>query len=343
MRNDRYQADVPPYALYALLGASLILNVVMVLKIDGGDSASDPVAVLTDAPAQEVGSASPELAQTAPATSNTQARAELSPVAEAQGWQVAHASVEHSLARTISNAVDSDADALSAVYSRLFMWDLDLRRDVQKGDQIWMVWQPVEGEEPVVAAAWYKSAKLGRTLQVYRYQAPGDMAPSYWHPDGSEAPLRLKSGPIEGYDQITSLLKDRPDHRGMDFRAPVGTDVVSPKAGTVTRVNWNHNANGNCIEVRFPDGTNAKFLHLDKLSVRAGQYVQAGQLLAASGNTGHSTAAHLHYELEKGGKTLDPVEYHSTQRREMPAGALEAFAVVVNDMDASLGTAVASR
>ena len=95
--------------------------------------------------------------------------------------------------------------------------------------------------------------------------------------------------------------------------------------------------------MRFPDGTHAKFLHLDKLSVRAGEYVQAGQLLAASGNTGHSTAAHLHYELEKGGKTQDPVEYHSTQRRELPAGALEAFALVVNDMDSSLGTAVASR
>lgn len=342
MRNDRYQADVPPYALYALLGASLILNVVMVLKLDGGDDAQEVAAVM-DAPAVEAG-ASPAVAPAA-ATPEAQqlAAAELSPAVAAQGWQVSHAPVEHSLARTISNAVDSDADAVAAVYSRLFMWDLDLRRDVQKGDQIWMVWQPVEGEEPVVAAAWYKSQKLGKTLQVYRFQAPGDVAPSYWHADGSEAPLRLQGGPIEGYDMVTSLLKDRPDHRGMDFRAPVGTDVVSPKAGTVTRVNWNHKANGNCVEVRFPDGTLAKFLHLDKLSVRAGQYVQAGQLLAASGNTGHSTAAHLHYELQKNDKTIDPVDYHGTMRRELPAGAQEAFAAVVNDMDIQLGTAVASR
>lgn len=342
MRNDRYQADVPPYALYALLGASLILNVVMVLKLEGGDEAPATVAAVTDVPVEDAGAFAPA----APASALpvvAAAEVELAPVADSQGWQVAHASVEHSLARTMSNAVDSDADALSAVYSRLFMWDLDLRRDVQKGDQIWLVWQPVEGEEPVVAAAWYKSQKLGKTLQVYRYHAPGDAAPSYWHPDGSEAPLRLQGGPIEGYDQITSLLKDRPDHRGMDFRAPVGTDVVSPKAGTVTRVNWNHGANGNCVEVRFPDGTHAKFLHLDKLSVRAGQYVQAGQLLAASGNTGHSTAAHLHYELEKSGKTVDPVDYHGTHRRSLPAGGQEGLAAVVNDMDARLGTAVASR
>ncbi len=342
MRNDRYQADVPPYALYALLGASLILNVVMVLKLDGGDDAPEVAAVM-DASTDEVG-ASPVVtpAGTPPAAQQV-AAAELSPAVDTHGWHVSHAPVEHSLARTISNAVDSDADALAAVYSRLFMWDLDLRRDVQKGDQIWMVWQPVEGEEPVVAAAWYKSQKLGKTLQVYRFQAPGDTAPSYWHADGSEAPLRLQGGPIEGYDMVTSLLKDRPDHRGMDFRAPVGTDVVSPKAGTVTRVNWNHKANGNCVEVRFPDGTLAKFLHLDKLSVRAGQYVQAGQLLAASGNTGHSTAAHLHYELQKNDKTVDPVDYHGTQRRELPAAAQDAFAAVVNDMDTKLGTAVASR
>ena len=211
MRNDRYQADVPPYALYALLGASLILNVVMVLKLEGGDEAPASVAAVTDAPVQDAGASAPAAPTVQPVAAA--AELELAPVADAQGWQVAHASVEHSLARTLSNAVDSDADALSAVYSRLFMWDLDLRRDVQKGDQIWLVWQPVEGEEPVVAAAWYKSQKLGKTLQVYRYQAPGDAAPSYWHADGSEAPLRLQSGPIEGYDQITSLLKDRPDHR----------------------------------------------------------------------------------------------------------------------------------
>ena len=107
MRNDRYQADVPPYALYALLGASLILNVVMVLKIEGGNDAPPPVAVLTDAPAQELvlatpsgAQATPVVDQAVPVTSNSAAVAELAPVADSQGWEVSHASVEHSLART---------------------------------------------------------------------------------------------------------------------------------------------------------------------------------------------------------------------------------------------------
>lgn len=351
MRSDRYQPDVPPYALYALLGASLVLNVIMVIKLDDRTPADAPAAVVqsVEAPAaqpaptlQQAPSADPVVAEVAAPVAEQQA-AELSPSARAEGWQVANAKVEHSLARTISNEVDTDADALAAVYSRLFMWDLDLRRDVQKGDEVWLLWRPVEGQEPEIAAAWYKSQKLGRTLQAYRFQAPGDSFASYWRPDGSEASLRLQGGPIEGYDIITSLLKDRPTHKGMDFRAPVGTDVVAPKAGTVTRVNWNHKYNGNCIEVRYPDGTTARFLHLDALQVREGQYVQAGQVLAASGNTGRSTAPHLHYEMDKAGKVLDPVDYHGTLRRHLPDSAMGELSALVNDMDAKMGTPVASR
>ena len=176
-------------------------------------------------------------------------------------------------------------------------------------------------QDPSAAALGWAGAlasrKLGRTVSAYRWKAPGDAFASYWNLDGSEAPLRLKDGPIENYEQITSLLKDRPTHKGMDFKTPVGTEVTSPRDGVVTRVNWNWGANGNCVEIRFSDGVLAKYLHLSENRVKEGDRVKAGQVVALSGNTGRSTAPHLHYQLDRGDKTVDPLDYHGTVRRTL--------------------------
>lgn len=198
--------------------------------------------------------------------------------------------------------------------------------------------QPRSGEPVVLAAALQSQPgdAEARILGAYRWQAPGDRFPSYWSDDGTEVPRRLVEGPLQDYEQITSLLKDRPTHAGMDFKTPIGTPVRSPRAGTVTRTNWNHAANGNCIEVRFVDGTLAKFLHLNENLVAEGDRVMAGMEIAKSGNTGHSTGAHLHYQLERGGRVIDPIEYHGTLRRQLPDAALPTFQRARDDLRAQL-------
>jgi murein DD-endopeptidase MepM/ murein hydrolase activator NlpD len=109
---------------------------------------------------------------------------------------------------------------------------------------------------------------------------------SFWDERGSEVPIRLKASPLRSYDQITALLKDRPTHKGMDFKTPTGTPVVSPRAGTVTRTEWRSNVNGHCVELQYSDGARARFLHLSSVKIRPGQRVGAGAVLGASGNTG---------------------------------------------------------
>jgi murein DD-endopeptidase MepM/ murein hydrolase activator NlpD len=238
------------------------------------------------------------------------------------------APVEHSLARTFATVSPEDGDVLSALFARVFMWDLDLNHELHAGDHVEVLLDSENGE-PVVVAARLKSARLARTLEAFRFQAPGDPFPSYWRPDGNEAVLQLVNGPLASYDQVTSLLRDRPKHRGMDFKTPVGTEVRAPKAGTVTRINWNVGANGACVELRYADGILAKFLHLQSVGVRVGERVAAGAVIAASGNTGHSTAPHLHYQLDRGERAIDPVDYHGTSRRSLPAEAQPALDGVV--------------
>lgn len=319
-------SSTKPWPLYILLACSLTLNVVMVM---GRSTPEEPVeTALVEHGDEELGEVSDEdstddAAKVEPGTPASVEEA--AAAAPAGDWSSLHADVQSSLARTFQIAAGEDGDALASVFTRLFVWDIDMRRDLQGGDAVAVVWRKGADGFPEIAAGSLKTSKLGRTVTAYRWQAPGDAFPSYWHPDGTEAPLRLKDGPIEKYEQITSLLKDRPTHKGMDFKTPVGTEVTSPRAGTVTRVNWNWTYNGNCIEVRFDDGILAKFLHLSENKVQEGAKVSAGQLIALTGNTGHSTAPHLHYQLDRGDKTVDPLDYHGTVRRSLDAAQVTAM------------------
>jgi murein DD-endopeptidase len=205
------------------------------------------------------------------------------------------------------------------------MRDLDLRHDVANGDDVQVLWRHAPGEQPEIGAASYRSQTLGKLLRAYRFRAGGDEFASYWDESGREVARRLKSGPLAHYDQITALLKDRPTHQGMDFKTPVGTPVVAPRAGVVNRINWKLSGNGHCVELRYDDGVIAKFLHLESIQVRPGTRVRPGQPIARSGNTGHSTAPHLHYQLMRGGRPLDPVDYHGVTQRQLPAADLAAL------------------
>jgi murein DD-endopeptidase MepM/ murein hydrolase activator NlpD len=333
MRNDRYRPHQPPFLLYALLGLSLILNIYLVLD-RGEESSSAPLNLQVPQQASLL----PGLATATVSVPTVTARASTSvaaaPVRQASpmgsmhdqsGWKSVEADVSHSLARTFSKAVGEESGELAAIFSRIFMWEMDLRKDVLGGDRVQVLYRTGTDGKLEIAAANYESKKLRKTLSAFLYQKPGDDFASYWNAKGHEVPRRLKASPVKQYQQVTALLGDGRSHSGMDFKAPTGTPVTTPKAGTVTRVNWNTRPNGNCIEVRFTDGTKAKFLHLEETKVRANQHVAAGELIALSGNTGRSTAPHLHYQLDRGNRNLDPLDYHGTRRRELGAASLRAF------------------
>lgn len=237
--------------------------------------------------------------------------------------------VNGSLAQTFGEALGSDnGDKVSAVFARIFVWKLDLRSDVRKGDRIQLIYRILPDLNQVdIPAAMYESKKHRTTFQAFWYQPPGKKFGSYYDETGKEVPLTLTNSPIVEYEQITALLRDRTRHNGMDFKAPVGSKVISPFKGRVTRMNWNA-PNGTCVEIEYPDGAMAKFLHLSRImsGIAPGKTVNAGEQIAESGNTGHSTAPHLHYQLEKpADKVIDPLDYHGTQRLELPPAAIPDF------------------
>jgi hypothetical protein len=98
-------------------------------------------------------------------------------------------------------------------------------------------------------------------------------------------------------------------HEGMDFTAPMGTEVYSSGDGTVESVNSSKRGMGNYIVVNHGFGYSSIYAHLDSFNVKAGQKVRRGDVIGFVGNTGMSVAPHLHYEIKLNGVNVDPVNY----------------------------------
>lgn len=257
------------------------------------------------------------------------ATAAQAPVAP-KGPRYVEVRITSSLEAALTEATDPKAGPqLAQVAKRVLVWWMDVSRDFRKNDRLELVYELRDDQEPVVHALWLQSEKLGRPRTAIRAQVKGEAFPRWYEEDGSEVELRLKHSPIEGYEQITSLLKDGRRHKGVDFKAPVGTPVIAPFDAVVGRKNWSFRGNGNCVELlEAKSSRNALFLHLASIDpkIQPGAKVKRGQVIGQAGNTGRSTAPHLHYQLEQQGRVLDPFDIHPTWKKRLaPAEASEVL------------------
>jgi murein DD-endopeptidase MepM/ murein hydrolase activator NlpD len=97
-------------------------------------------------------------------------------------------------------------------------------------------------------------------------------------------------------------------HEGIDIGAPVGTVVKAPAAGTVIFVG-SKRGYGKTVMIDHGGSIQTLFAHNSKLLVKEGDKVNKGDIISLTGNSGHSTGPHLHYEVLKGGEHVDPAAY----------------------------------
>jgi murein DD-endopeptidase MepM/ murein hydrolase activator NlpD len=98
-------------------------------------------------------------------------------------------------------------------------------------------------------------------------------------------------------------------HAGMDFTAPLGTEIYATGDGTIESVSSGKRGMGNYIIVNHGFGYSSAYAHLESFNVRQGQKVRRGDVIGFVGNTGMSIAPHLHYEIRLNGENVDPVNY----------------------------------
>ena len=114
------------------------------------------------------------------------------------------------------------------------------------------------------------------------------------------SPFGWRNDPITGR---------RAFHRGLDFSGRFGSDVVAVASGVVTRVEHHFGNLGNMVEIDHGRGYATRYGHNDEILVTPGDKVSKGQAIALLGNSGRSTGPHVHFEVHRNGKAINPIDF----------------------------------
>ncbi len=118
---------------------------------------------------------------------------------------------------------------------------------------------------------------------------------------------RMASG--YGY-RIHPIYKTRKLHTGMDFSAKTGTPIYATGDGKIAKIKKSRRGYGNHVIINHGFGYRTLYAHMSKFAVIKGQKIKRGDIIGYVGNTGTSMAPHLHYEVHKDGKKINPVNFY---------------------------------
>lgn len=125
------------------------------------------------------------------------------------------------------------------------------------------------------------------------------------------APLTGRTTSAYGY-RTDPFSGDISFHRGIDIAAECGTDVRACATGTVIEASYDP-IGGNHVTIRHENGTESYYGHLQVATVSRGDFVERGEVIGMSGQTGRVTGPHLHFQLTVRGRTVDPARYVDTE------------------------------
>ena len=99
------------------------------------------------------------------------------------------------------------------------------------------------------------------------------------------------------------------EHQGVDYAVPEGTRIFATADGVVKEIKGKNSTSGITVVIDHRNGYTTSYSHLQSVKVKRGRYVQRGDIIALSGNSGLSLAPHLHYEVRYNGMRVDPIHY----------------------------------
>jgi murein DD-endopeptidase MepM/ murein hydrolase activator NlpD len=152
---------------------------------------------------------------------------------------------------------------------------------------------------------FYEASGVGEQKSGLVAPVPGRVSSHFGH----------RRHPLLGYVRM---------HAGLDFKASYGTPIVAVTDGRVTGAG----RMGGCgIAVRLDHGEalQTRYCHMSQMAVRSGQIVRRGQVIGYVGSTGLSTGPHLHYEMYRGGRPVNPAEVSFVTRAQLTGNELLRF------------------
>ncbi|MEE9348140.1 MAG: M23 family metallopeptidase [Robiginitomaculum sp.] len=252
---------------------------------------------------------------------------------------------------TIANSLYLDAakmgvpDKVTVQFSQIYEHSVDFQRDIQPGDAFTMafeLYRDAKGNPLKAGDLLYTSfSPRGKTSDFYLYtnKAGGE---NYYDAKGKGAKRKLMRTPINGARLSSGFGRRRhpisgyrKNHNGVDFAARSGTPIMAAGVGTIERASrWS--TFGNYVRIRHSDGYKTAYAHMKGFArgIKKGARVRQGQTIGYVGTTGASTGPHLHYEVHKGGRKINPRSLSTLSGKPLPKAERAAFNLRRAEIDA---------
>jgi hypothetical protein len=211
-----------------------------------------------------------------------------------------------------------ETPALVVNFAEVLSFEVDFLTEVNEGDSFEILLDKYHVDSAFyrdgrVYAVHYKG-KIGNYCGFY-YRSPSGHW-DYYNEKGQSLRKTVLRSPLQ-FAKVTShfgmrfhpILRRWRQHTGIDYGAPTGTPVSAIADGTVTMARWN-GGYGNFVRVRHAGGLVSCYGHLSRYGagVKSGRSVRQGQTVGYVGTTGLSTGPHLHFEVRRGGKAVNPLK-----------------------------------
>lgn len=201
------------------------------------------------------------------------------------------------------------------------MMDMEITKELARAGGIGLAPVILAGLDPALRGAGGRPRGEGAPEKKEGYPLPPRPAEK---PDVPPAGKPLPEGPGEAREffwrrpvegRVSSRFGYRDDpmegtrrfHSGVDIAAPEGASVLAVRPGRVVFAG-KEGGYGNLVEILHPDNTVTRYAHNSALWVKTGDAVVSGQVIAEAGSTGRSTGPHLHFEVLREGRRVDPME-----------------------------------
>jgi murein DD-endopeptidase MepM/ murein hydrolase activator NlpD len=229
-------------------------------------------------------------------------------------------------------------------------YEIDLQRQIRAGDTLELFYgNPLTGSSTKRKVLHYaKLHAAGRKHIYYRFtDSKGNTA--YFDENGEGATKSLMRTPISGV-RITSgfgmrrhpLLGYNKLHTGIDFGAPRGTPIKAAGDGVVVHAGW-RGAYGRTVVIKHNDKYSTLYAHMSKTArLKKGSRVRQGQVIGYVGSTGRSTGPHLHYEVRRNGRPINPKRVQMATKVRLKGDDLARFKRHKNKIMAMMKDAPAS-
>lgn len=255
--------------------------------------------------------------------------------------KVAKASIQSSLYGSAARA--GIPASLVADMIRIYSYEVDFQRDLRRGDTVELMYEVYETEDGEFARygnILYASLGVrGKEIPVYRYER-SDGRVDYYKQDGSNLKRTLMQTPIDG-GRISSgygmrrhpVLGYNKMHKGVDFAAPRGTPIFAAGDGVIDKLGRN-GGYGNYIRIKHNGTLKSAYAHMHRYAkgMKQGKRVKQGQVIGYVGSTGRSTGPHLHFEVLKHGKQINPRKIKTANREKLAGNELKKFKGHVSSM-----------